>query len=91
MSAIERDSRARLDQHQRDLDAVYSKMGELLPLPHLLDVQGRMRAKDLRAIGHTLVSLAGELTTLGVNMAHWADDLDQQDKPPLGDVSHDDR
>lgn len=38
---------------------------------------GRLSASTLRQIGHELVSLAGELTTLGVDMARQASELDR--------------
>jgi hypothetical protein len=35
-----------------------------------------LSVRDLRKVGHRLVSLAGDLTTLGVDAARWADELD---------------
>lgn len=35
-----------------------------------------LSARGLRNVGHRLVSLAGDLTTLGVDTALWADELD---------------
>lgn len=40
-------------------------------------------AGTLRAIGSELVSLTGELTTLGVNMAHRANERDKEANIPI--------
>jgi hypothetical protein len=66
---------ARLTAVSRNLKTINQHVDELL-----LRAAGRhgaagLSVKDLRSVGHQLVSLAGDLTTLGVNAARWADEL----------------
>jgi hypothetical protein len=63
---------ARLTSVSQSLAAVNQHIVELL----WQDAE-RLNAGDLRRVGHRLVSLAGDLTTLGVNATRWADELDE--------------
>lgn len=56
----------------RSLETVNQHIVELL----WQDVEG-LNVRDLRRFGYRLVSLAGDLTTLGVDAARWADELDE--------------
>jgi hypothetical protein len=63
---------ARLTAASRSLETVNQHIVELL----WQDVEG-LNVRDLRRFGYRLVSLAGDLTTLGVDAARWADELDE--------------
>ena len=69
---------ARLNAVSQNLEAITHNVADLLRSApaRRQDAEG-LRASDLRTVGHRLVSLAGELTTLGVDTARWADDLDE--------------
>jgi len=68
---------ARLNAVDRDLHAISQHVGELSRRrPLNQDGSGGLSATDLRTVGYRLVSLAGDLTTLGVDAARWADALD---------------
>lgn len=56
----------------RSLETVNQHIVELL----WQDVEG-LNVRDLRRFGYRLVSLAGDLTTFGVDTARWADELDE--------------
>jgi hypothetical protein len=62
----------RLAAVSRSLETVNQHIVELL----WQDVRG-LNVRDLRRFGYRLVSLAGDLTTLGVDAARWADELDE--------------
>jgi hypothetical protein len=64
------------------LNTINHNLGELLQ--HVTDHhnRGQPTAGSLRIVGRELVSLAGDLTTLGVDIAHWADELDRTPNPP---------
>lgn len=72
----DRELLARLNAVGRDLGAISQHVGALSGQPLKQDGSGGLSARDLRTVGYRLVSLAGDLTTLGVDAAHWADDLD---------------
>jgi hypothetical protein len=63
---------ARLAAFSRSLETVNQHVVELM----WQDAE-RLNGSDLRRVGHRLVSLAGDLTTLGVDAARWADELDE--------------
>jgi hypothetical protein len=63
---------ARLTAVSRSLETVNQHIVELL----WQDVEG-LNVRDLRRFGYRLVSLAGDLTTFGVDTARWADELDE--------------
>lgn len=63
---------ARLTAVSRSLETVNQHVVELL----WQDAEG-LNVSELRRVGHRLVSLAGDLTTLGVDAARWADELDE--------------
>jgi hypothetical protein len=63
---------ARLTAFSRSLETVNQHVVELL----WQNAEG-LNMSDLRRVGHRLVSLAGDLTTLGVDAARWADELDE--------------
>jgi hypothetical protein len=67
---------ARLTAVSRNLETVNHNVGELLRAVERHDAEER-NVSDLRGVGHRLVSLAGDLTTLGVDAARWADELDE--------------
>ena len=61
----------------RSLETVNHNVGELLRrAAERQDAKG-LNASDLRKVGYRLVSLAGDLTTLGVDTARRADELDE--------------
>ena len=67
---------ARLTAVSQTLEAINHDVGELVQRAvERHDAEG-LNARTLRRVGHRLVSLAGDLTTLGVHTARWADDLD---------------
>ena len=69
---------ARLDAVSQNLEGITHNVADLLrSAPARRQDADGLRASDLRTVGHRLVSLAGELTTLGVDTARWADDLDE--------------
>jgi hypothetical protein len=67
---------ARLTAVSQSLEAVNQNVGELLRRAVKRQGAGGLNVSDLRGVGHQLVSLAGGLTTLGVDAACWADELD---------------
>ena len=67
---------ARSTAVSRNLETVNHNVGELLRTVERHDTEER-NVSDLRRVGHRLVSLAGDLTTLGVDAARWADELDE--------------
>lgn len=72
----DRELLARLNAVCRDLEVISQHVGEPLGRPLNPDGSGGLSATDLRTVGYRLVSLAGDLTTLGIDTARWADDLD---------------
>lgn len=66
---------ARLTAVSQNLDTVNQHVSELLRQAVEHHDAGGLSVRDLRTVGYRLVSLAGDLTTLGVEAAHWADDL----------------
>jgi hypothetical protein len=68
---------ARLTRVSQGLETVSQNVGELLRRAVERQDRGGLNPNDLRLAGRQLVSLAGDLTTLGVNMAGWADELDE--------------
>lgn len=60
----------------QSLETVTQNIGELLRRAVEQHDTGGLNVSDLRQAGHRLVSLAGDLTTLGVDMARWADESD---------------
>lgn len=66
---------ARLTAVSRSLETVNQHVGELLRQAVEHHDAGGLSVRDLRTVGYRLVSLAGDLTTLGVDAAWWADDL----------------
>lgn len=68
---------ARLTAVSRNLDTISHHVSELLreATKHSSE---ELSVQDLRRVGHRLVSLAGDLTTLGVDAARWADELDER-------------
>lgn len=73
----DRDLLARLTTVNQSLDTVGQNIGELLRRVVEAHDAGGLHARDLRLVGHRLVALAGDLTTLGVDMARCADELDE--------------
>lgn len=68
---------ARLTAVSRSLETINQHVAELLRRAvEWQDAEGR-NVSDLRRVGHRLVSLAGDLTTLGVDAALWANELDE--------------
>ena len=68
---------ARLTVVSRSLETVNHNVGELLRrASERQDAEG-LNVSDLRRVGYRLVSLAGDLTTLGVDAARRADELDE--------------
>jgi len=63
---------ARLAAVSRSLETVNQHIVELL----WQDLE-RLPVSDLRKIGYRLVSLAGDLTTLGADVARWVNELDK--------------
>jgi hypothetical protein len=62
----------RLTAVSRSLETVNQHIVELL----WQDLE-RLPVGDLRRIGYRLVSLAGDLTTLGADVARWVNELDK--------------
>lgn len=77
MTRPDSDLPARLTMVSRRLETVSQNVGELLRWTAERQDIGGLNANDLRLAGRQLVSLAGDLTTLGVDMARWADELDK--------------
>jgi hypothetical protein len=73
---------ARLTTVSRNLKTINQHVGELMQRAAEHPDTGGPNAKDLRSVGHRLVSLAGDLTTLGVDAARWADELDEATDTP---------
>lgn len=71
----------RLATVRRGLETVTQHVDELLR--RTVEPRGTetLSVSELRNVGHRLVSLAGDLTTLGVNAARWADELDDAIDP----------
>jgi hypothetical protein len=67
---------ARLSVVNRSLETVNQNIGEVLRRAAQRQDAGGLNVSELRGVGHRLVSLAGDLTTLGVDMARWADEMD---------------
>jgi hypothetical protein len=67
---------ARLTSVRRSLETVNQYIDELLRRAAEPGDTEVLSVSDLRKVGHRLVSLAGDLTTLGVDTARWADELD---------------
>lgn len=68
---------ARLTVVHRSLERVNLNIGEVLQRAAERVDTGGPSVSELRRVGHRLVSLAGDLTTLGVSMARCADELDK--------------
>jgi hypothetical protein len=68
---------ARLTTISQNLETINQHVSELLRCTGEHHSAGGVSARDLRSVGYRLVSLAGDLTTLGVDVAHWADELDE--------------
>jgi hypothetical protein len=67
----------RLTAVSRSLETINQHVAELLRRAvEWQDAEGR-NVSDLRRVGHRLVSLAGDLTTLGADAARWANELDE--------------
>ncbi len=77
MSRKDRELVTRLTAVSRNLEALNRHIGELLQRGGERHECGGLSVTDLRRVGHRLVSLSGDLTTLGVDVARWADDLDE--------------
>jgi hypothetical protein len=71
----------RLATVRRGLETVTQHVDELLR--RTVEPRGTetLSVSELRNVGHRLVSLAGDLTTLGVNAARWADEVDDAIDP----------
>jgi len=67
----------RLAAVSRNLETLNQHLGELLQRGGERPECEGLSVKDLRRVGHRLVSLSGDLTTLGVDAARWADDLEE--------------
>jgi hypothetical protein len=76
MISKDRELVARLTAVSRDLETVNQHVGELLR--HAVEHYdaGGLDVRGLRDVGRRLVSLAGDLTTLGVDAARWADNFE---------------
>jgi hypothetical protein len=72
----DRDVVARLVVVSRSLEAVGQNIGEVLRWAVERHDAGGLHGSELRSVGHRLVSLAGDVTTLGVDLARWADECD---------------
>jgi hypothetical protein len=68
---------ARLIGVSRSLETINQHVSDLLRRVSELHDADRPTVSDLRSVGYRLVSLAGDLTTLGVDAARWADDLNE--------------
>lgn len=68
---------ARLTAVSQNLETINQYVGQLLQRAAEHQDAGGLSVRDLRSVGHRLVSLAGDLTTLGVDAARWADDWDE--------------
>ncbi|MGH4007737.1 MAG: hypothetical protein ACRDTH_06170 [Pseudonocardiaceae bacterium] len=77
MTQNDSDVLTRLTVVNQSLETVTHNIGELLRRALERHDTGTLTVSDLRAAGHRLVSLAGDLTTLGVDMAGWADESDE--------------
>jgi hypothetical protein len=67
---------ARLTVVNQSLDRVHQNIAELLRRAAQRHDTTGLQVSELRGVGHRLVSLAGDLTTLGVDTARWADEVD---------------
>lgn len=77
MTQKDGDVLARLTVVKRSLERVNQNIGEVLRRAAERHDTGGLNISELRRVGHRLVSLAGDLTTLGVDMARCADELDE--------------
>jgi hypothetical protein len=68
----------RLGAINRELWSVGQELGDLLIALAEQERDGYLTVEPLRVVGRELIALAGDVTTLGVDMARWADDLDRQ-------------
>jgi hypothetical protein len=68
---------ARLTAVRRRLETINRSVSDLLRRADERQAVEGSSVSNLREVGHRLVSLAGDLTTLGVDAARWADDLDE--------------
>jgi hypothetical protein len=71
----------RLTTVRRSLETVTQHVDQLLRRTVEPRDTETLSVSELRNVGHRLVSLAGDLTTLGVNAARWADELDDAIDP----------
>jgi hypothetical protein len=71
----------RLTTVRRSLETVTQHVDELLRRTDEPRDTETLSVSELRNVGHRLVSLAGVLTTLGVNTARWADEVDDAIDP----------
>jgi hypothetical protein len=71
----------RLTTVRRSLETVTQHVDELLRRTDEPRDTETLSVSELRNVGHRLVSLAGDLTTLGVNAARWADEVDDAIDP----------
>lgn len=65
MSRHDSDVLTRLTMVNQSLETVTQNIGELLRRAVQRQDTGGLNVSDLRIVGHRLVSLAGDLTTLG--------------------------
>lgn len=77
MTRKDSDLLARLSAVNRSLETVHQNIGESLRRAAERQDTRELNGSELRGVGHRLVSLAGDLTTLGVDLARWADELDE--------------
>jgi hypothetical protein len=75
MISKDRELMARLTAVGRNLETVNQHVSGLLRQAVEHHDAGGLSVTDLRSVGYRLVSLAGDLTTLGVDAARWADYL----------------
>lgn len=66
----------RLHAVSQSLETINHHAGELLQRTAELQATKDRSVSHLRIVGYRLVSLAADLTTLGVDTARWADELD---------------
>lgn len=76
MTRNDSDALARLTAVNRSLKTVQQNIDELLRWAVQRHDTEELHGSDLRTVGHRLVSMAGDLTTLGVDLARWADESD---------------
>lgn len=73
MSRQDQEVLVRLSRINRDFGAVNRTLGELLAAVAEGDNAADLMTGHLPVVGRELISLAGELTRLGVDIAHWLD------------------